>query len=46
MKGSSTRGNSDGTIVTRTVCAVLFVAFTFMWLFAFQADLLPSHSTD
>ena len=40
MKGSSTRGNSDGTIVTRTVCAVLFVAFTFMWLFAFQADLL------
>jgi len=32
-KGSS-------TIVTRTVCAIVFVVFSFCWLFFFQADLL------
>lgn len=30
----------DGTLTTRLVCAVLFLVFTFAWLFFFQADLL------
>ena len=30
----------DSTIVTRTVCAIVFIAFSFIWLFFFQADLL------
>lgn len=28
------------TIVTKTVCAATFVAFTFLWLYCFQADVL------
>ena len=30
----------DGTITTRVVCAILFLTFTFAWLFWFQADIL------
>lgn len=33
-------GKSDSTIVTRTVCAIVFMAFTFCWLYFFQADML------
>jgi hypothetical protein len=30
----------DGTITTRVVCAVCFLAFTFFWLYEFQADVI------
>jgi hypothetical protein len=30
----------NGTITTRVVCAVCFLLFSFVWLFAFQADVL------
>ena len=30
----------NGTIVTQTVCAVLFTVFSFLWLYWFQADVL------
>ena len=30
----------NGTITTQVVCAVLFIGFTFCWLFYFQADML------
>lgn len=30
----------DGTIITRWVCAVLFVVFSFSWLYWFQGDML------
>ena len=33
--------NSNGsTIVVRTVCAAVFLAFTFLWVYFFQSDLL------
>ena len=28
------------TIVTRTMCAIVFLAFSFIWLYSFQADVL------
>lgn len=31
---------NDSTMVLFTVCAVVFVAFSFLWLYFFQADLL------
>lgn len=31
---------NDSAITVRVVCAVVFVVFTFLWLFFFQADLL------
>ena len=31
---------TDGTTTSRVVCAVLFLVFTFTWLYAFQADML------
>ena len=30
----------SGTILTTTICAVCFLAFCFLWLYAFQADVL------
>ena len=30
----------NGTIVTQAVCAILFCAFSFLWLYWFQADVL------
>ena len=32
--------HQGGTVTTRVVCAVCFLAFSFLWLFCFQADLL------
>lgn len=32
--------HQGGTLTTRIVCAVCFLAFSFLWLFWFQADLL------
>ena len=32
--------HKNSTITTRVVCAVCFLAFSFVWLFAFQADVL------
>jgi len=29
-----------GTITTRVMCALVFIAFSFLWLFMFQADVL------
>lgn len=30
----------NGTVTTRVVCAICFFVFTFVWLYAFQADVL------
>ena len=30
----------DGTITTRVVCAIVFLAFVFSWLYWFQSDML------
>lgn len=35
-----TRQSDSGTLVTRAVCAVCFLVFTFLWLYFFQCDLL------
>lgn len=32
--------DNGGTVTTRVICAVCFLAFTFLWLYEFQADLL------
>ena len=32
--------SKNGTLITRVVCAVCFLAFSFLWLYWFQADLL------
>lgn len=35
------RRNRDGsTVLVRSACAIVFLAFTFLWLYWFQADLL------
>ena len=31
---------NDGTVTIRVICAVVFVAFSFLWLCFFQADTL------
>lgn len=33
-------GKNDSTVVLRILCAVVFVAFCFLWLYCFQADML------
>jgi len=40
VKRRHDRYNGEGNITIRVVCAVLFVVFTFCWLFFFQGDML------
>ena len=40
MKRDYNIKKKDGTIATRLVCAILFLVFTFAWLYWFQADML------
>ncbi len=40
MKRYHDRYKGEGNITIRVVCAVLFVLFTFCWLFFFQSDML------
>ena len=40
MKRYHDRYKGEGNITIRVVCAVLFVLFTFCWLFYFQSDML------
>lgn len=34
------RPQNNGTTVAKVVCAIVFVAFSFLWLYVFQADIL------